>query len=146
MKMSAHVRRSAVLLLVLACVACGGETPVNSTGRGPIEQLPVNETVRLPGLPASTDVVFDELGMPHVYAPDIESAVYVQGYLTASVRFWEMDVFRRFAEGRLSEVFGKLTVSTDIGMRTEFTTRDGRRLEEALWATSSESLRVARRN
>jgi penicillin amidase len=44
-----------------------------------------------------------------------------------------MDAFRRVAEGRLSEVFGKLTLNTDIGMRTVFTTRDGRRIEEALW-------------
>lgn len=124
--------RAAVIGAALVLPACGGEVAVDQTV-APIAQLPVNETVKVPGLAASVDVVFDELGMPHVYAPDIESAVYVQGYLTASVRFWEMDVFRRFAEGRLSEVFGRLTVSTDVAMRTVFTTRDGRRLEEALW-------------
>jgi penicillin amidase len=121
------------LALIMVLVGCGGEVPVAPTASDPIAQVPVNQTVHLPGLPAGTDVVYDELGMPHIYAPDIESAIYVQGYLTASARFWEMDVFRRVAEGRLSEVFGKLTVSTDIGMRTVFTTRDGRRLEEALW-------------
>ena len=57
----------------------------------------------------------------------------VQGYLTAKDRFWEMDAFRRLAEGRLSELLGRAGVSQDIAMRTVFTTRDGRRLEQALW-------------
>src|SRR2546423_1819696 len=94
---------------------------------GPIEQLPVNETVQTSGLGGSTDVVFDEYGIPHVFAPDTGSALFVQGYLTAATRFWEMDVFRRIPEGRLSAVFGRPALNTDVAMRTVFTTRDGRR-------------------
>jgi penicillin amidase len=78
-------------------------------------------------------VAFDSLGMPHIYGPDMNSVVYVQGYETAKARFWQMDVFRRAAEGRLSELFDTVTLSMDVEMRTVFTTRDGRRLEEALW-------------
>ncbi len=101
--------------------------------RDPIGQLPTDETVQLAGLGGATDVVVDDLGVPHVFAPDMESAFFVQGYLVAASRFFEMDIFRHFAEGRLSELFGKASYSTDVGMRTVFTTRDGRRLEEALW-------------
>jgi len=71
--------------------------------------------------------------MPHIYGPDRKSVTFMQGYETAAVRFWEMDAFRRLAEGRLSEIFSELTLGTDIEMRTVFTTRDGRRIEEALW-------------
>ena len=86
------------------------------------------------GVPGGTaHVAFDSLGMPHIYGPDLNSVVYVQGYETAKVRFWQMDAFRRAAEGRLSELFGGITLSMDIQMRTAFTTRDGRRIEEALW-------------
>ncbi len=99
-----------------------------------ITQLPTDASVTLPGLGGGTDVVFDEIGIPHVFAPDTASALYVQGYLTASVRFWEMDVFRSFAEGKLSELFGRTTLKQDVDMRTVFTTRDGQRLEEALWS------------
>src|SRR5262249_2306494 len=95
--------------------------------------LPTDATVSLPGLGAASDVVSDELGIPHVYAPDTSSAVFLEGYLCAASRFWEMDAFRRFAEGRLSELLGRIALNADIGMRTVFTTRDGRRLEEALW-------------
>ena len=126
-------------VLIGACVGwlagCGSETvtTADAPAGNPIDTVPVTQTVRLPGLGATTDVVYDDYGIPHVYSPDVESAVYAQGYLTANVRFWEMDAFRRVAEGKLSEIFGKLTLSTDVEMRTAFTTRDGRRLEEALW-------------
>lgn len=81
----------------------------------------------------TTHVAFDSLGMPHIYGPDQDSVLYVQGYETAKARFWQMDAFRRAAEGRLSELFGSFTLGADLQMRTVFTTRDGKRLEEALW-------------
>src|SRR4029450_12364305 len=73
------------------------------------------------------------LGMPHIYGPDLNSVVYVQGYETAKARFWQMDAFRRAAEGRLTDVSRVITLSMDLVMRTVFTTRDGGRLEEELW-------------
>ncbi|HUI27619.1 MAG TPA: penicillin acylase family protein, partial [Candidatus Kryptonia bacterium] len=110
-------------------------TPVPSPTptTNPILSLPLDETIHLPGLGGATDVVVDELGIPHIFGPDLNSVLFVQGYLTAASRFWSMDAFRRVAEGRLSELFGNITIPTDVAMRTEFTTRDGRRLEEALW-------------
>lgn len=124
-----------VLTITLACLlaACGDDDGGGRANVDPIDQLPTDATQSLSGLPAEVRVVFDDLGMPHVYAPNVESAIFAQGYLTASVRFWEMDAFRRVAEGRLSEIFGSVTRSTDVEMRTVFTTRDGRRLEEAIW-------------
>jgi penicillin G amidase len=125
-------RLALVLALAVVLAGCGGDDD-SGFAANPIDQVPVSANVQVPGLGATTDVVFDELGIPHVYAPDMESALFVQGYLEASERFWEMDIFRRLAEGRLSEIFGKLTLSTDVGMRTIFMTRDGRHLEDALW-------------
>lgn len=127
------IRAGGVACIFAFLLSACGESENTTPPPDPIAALPVNQTVQLPGLGASTDVVFDEIGVPHVFAPDTDSAAFVQGYLTASTRFWEMDVFRHFAEGRLSEIFGRLTLNTDIGMRTVFTTRDGRRIEEALW-------------
>jgi len=130
---------------------CGDDDPsLSSSGAAavdPIASVPVNATVPLQGLPAGGDIIFDELGMPHIYGPDIETVIFLQGYVTASMRFWEMDVFRRFATGRLAELFGPLTLAQDVAMRTVFTTRDGRRLEEALWehvqSTDAETTRIA---
>lgn len=119
-----------VALTLAVASGCGDD---GERAQDPIVSLPVERTIELPGLPSSAEVVFDDLGMPHVYAPDFATALYVQGYLTAQARFWEMDVIRRFATGRLSELFGRLSLSTDAQMRTFFTTRDGRRLHKALW-------------
>lgn len=101
--------------------------PPTATPAIPATVMPVD------GLQAETEVLFDDHGFPHVYAPDVEAALFLQGYLTAQARFWQMDVFRRVAEGRLSEILGRATLETDVMMRTSFTTRDGRRLEDALW-------------
>jgi penicillin amidase len=117
--------------LAYLLVGCGDD---DGGGRvDPIAQLPIDATQSLAGLPAEVQVVYDDLGMPHVYAPSVRAALFTQGYITASARFFEMDVFRRFAEGRLSELLGGATREVDVQMRTVFTTRDGRRLEEALW-------------
>lgn len=108
-------------------------TPTRTPSDNPVLDLPLDATIALPGLTATVDVAIDSLGMIHVYGPDEKSVIFLQGYQTAHQRFWEMDVFRRLAEGRLSEILGSFTVSRDVEMRTLFTTRDGRRLEEALW-------------
>jgi len=140
-----------LLLLVLAA-ACGegakggsGETPTvtpappptpaptDPPSGNPIDGLPVDETISLPGLGAEVDVVTDDNGVPHIYGPDAESVLFVQGYLMANERFFMMDALRRFATGRLSELFGTLTLSTDVEMRTVFTARDGRRIQDAIW-------------
>lgn len=132
------------LWLTIAAIGCGGTdhtapaatatpTPSPTPTTNPILSLPIDATIPLPGLGGTTDVVTDELGIPHIFGPDLNSVLYVQGYLTAASRFWSMDAFRRVAEGRLSELFGALTIPTDVAMRTVFTTRDGQRLEEALF-------------
>ena len=63
--------------------------------------------------------VRDPLGVPHITAATVEDALFVQGYVTAQDRLWQMDVSRRFAAGQLAEVFGPQLLETD---------RDARRL------------------
>lgn len=123
-----------------ATATCACTTPTATsapTSNNPVLNLPVDQTISLPTLgefaSGAVDVAYDELGIPHVYGNQQTAVLFVQGYLTASERFWQMDIFRRFAEGRLAEIFGPTAAAQDIGMRTMFTTRDGRRLEEALW-------------
>ena len=120
-----------IILAALALSSCSGD---DGGGRpDPIAELPVDETVALPGLTQPVEVVTDDLGIIHIYGPDETSVTFAQGYETAKSRFWEMDAFRRLATGRLSEIFGSFTIGSDVEMRTFFTTRDGRRLENALW-------------
>ncbi len=55
----------------------------------------------------------DGLGIPHIRAKTIEDALFVQGYVTAEDRMFQMDAMRRLAAGELSEVFGSATIDAD---------------------------------
>ncbi len=58
-------------------------------------------------------VFYDENGVPHINAQNEEDAFKVFGYVHAQDRLWQMELFRRLAAGRLSEMFGKDLIRTD---------------------------------
>ncbi len=72
----------------------------------------ITGTLDLPGLSAPVTVKRDSYGVPHIFADNENDAYMALGYLHAQDRLWEMDVFRRMAQGRLSEVFGKAPVKS----------------------------------
>ena len=55
----------------------------------------------------------DDLGIPHIQANTLGDALFVQGYVTAEDRMFQMDAMRRLAAGELSEVLGPVTLETD---------------------------------
>ncbi len=55
----------------------------------------------------------DARGVPHIVAASWQDAIFLQGYVTAQDRLWQMDGIRRFAAGDLSEVFGPSTLAVD---------------------------------
>ncbi|MEN8187859.1 MAG: penicillin acylase family protein [Bacteroidota bacterium] len=58
-------------------------------------------------------VYFDDIGVPHIYAQNQHDAYVALGYVHAQDRLWQMELVRRIAAGRLSEIFGKDMVDTD---------------------------------
>jgi penicillin G amidase len=62
----------------------------------------------------STTVYFDEYGIPHIYASSQKDAMTVLGYVHAQDRLWQMELIRRIAPGRLSEVFGEKALENDL--------------------------------
>ncbi|MEO9965773.1 MAG: penicillin acylase family protein [Reichenbachiella sp.] len=67
----------------------------------------------LPGLSDGTEAYFDKYGIPHIYADNEVDAYRTLGYLHAQDRLWQMEVVRRIAPGRLSEIFGSKLLKTD---------------------------------
>lgn len=65
-----------------------------------------NGNIKLQGLAGKVDVYIDDRLVPHVYAEQDNDAYYVQGYLHAKFRLWQMDFQTIAAGGRLSEVLG----------------------------------------
>ncbi len=62
---------------------------------------------------AQASVVRDAIGVPHIAAAHWEDAIFLQGYVTAQDRLWQMDALRRLAAGELSEVLGPSTLELD---------------------------------
>lgn len=62
---------------------------------------------------ARATVVRDALGVPHISAASWEDAIFLQGYVTAQDRMWQMDAFRRLAAGELAEVVGPEALDQD---------------------------------
>jgi penicillin G amidase len=58
-------------------------------------------------------VTRDERGIPHVQAGCWQDAIFLQGFVTAQDRLWQMDALRRFAAGELAEVFGQAALNAD---------------------------------
>jgi penicillin amidase len=59
------------------------------------------------------EIYFDEYAIPHIYSNTEEDAAFTLGFLHARERLFQMDIIRRAAEGRLSEIFGDATVPFD---------------------------------
>jgi penicillin amidase len=86
---------------------------------------------RLPvaGLTATVEITRDQSGVPRVVAANRSDACFAVGFLHAQDRLWQMELQRRLAAGRLSEVVGARALSVDRLMR-----RFGmRRVSEAEW-------------
>jgi len=66
---------------------------------------------------APVSVAFDTLGQPHIHAASLDDALFVQGYVTAQDRLWQMDALRRLAAGDLSEVVGPAALESDREVR-----------------------------
>ncbi len=62
-------------------------------------------------------IVFDERMVPHIYAQNIEDALFAQGYVEAYHRLFQMDVSTRSPDGRLAEVFGESLLAYDKKQR-----------------------------
>lgn len=69
--------------------------------------------VSLTNISKSTTVYFDDYGVPHIYAATQKDAMTTLGYVHAQDRLWQMELLRRIAPGKLSEIFGGAALKTD---------------------------------
>ncbi len=93
---------------------------------------PLDGDLHLAGLKAPVTVRRDGHGVPHIEAASEEDLWVAQGYVTAQDRLWQMDAFRRNANGELAEVMGSALVKHDTLQRV----LGIRRTAERIWANS----------
>lgn len=75
-------------------------------------------SVQYDGLHEQVEVLFDDYGIPHIYAKNSEDAYFVLGYVHAQERLFQMELIRRLISGRLSEFLGDKLIPTDTYFRT----------------------------
>jgi penicillin amidase len=66
----------------------------------------IDGELRVPGLKQAVQVLRDRQGIPHIYAQNDGDLFFAQGYVMAQDRLWQLEMWRRWREGRLAEVFG----------------------------------------
>lgn len=103
-----------VLLIIVVLIIAGGY--VYTLGIRP----DYSGEIKLEGLSAPAEVYFDDYGIPHIYADNKEDMYMAFGYQHAQERLWQMELLRRLAPGRLSEIFGNVpnVIDADRFFRT----------------------------
>lgn len=82
-----------------------------------------SETLRLPGLKEPVTVTLDAWGIPHIEAQNLVDLARANGFVQGRARFFQLDLMRRLAQGRVSELVGEqpllseTTVDYDRTMR-----------------------------
>ena len=85
-------------------------------------------------------IKFDEYGIPWIKTKNLNDLFFAQGFIHASERLFQMDLFRRIAEGKLSEIFGEKTFKVDSFFRNIGIKRNCEILFDSLYDIEKEIL------
>lgn len=109
-RMLSWVLLGLLALLVLAVAGIGGALWWSAP--------PGRMALRMAGLSAPVEIDFDAHGVPRIRARTTEDATAALGFLHARDRMFQLELMRRAASGRLSEIAGPATLPIDRQMRT----------------------------
>lgn len=77
-----------------------------------------SDIVKLDGLQATARIIRDVDGIAHIRAANEHDLFFLQGYVHAQDRLFQMDVNRRTASGTLAELLGPPALESDVLLRT----------------------------
>jgi penicillin G amidase len=100
------MHRSFCLAIVLAAASLSAQ------------DLPIGRMTKLNGMQQPGMVIREANGIPHVFALNLHDAWFLNGWLHAQDRLWQMDTLRRIAAGTLGELLGSPALSNDVQLRT----------------------------
>ena len=126
------MRRSRVALFSVGVLAAGALAVAPATSG----HADVTDLVKIPGLHAPASVVRDDDGIAHIKAKNAHDLFFLQGWVHADDRLFQMDVRRRTGSGTLAELLGSSALPSDVQLRT-FGLR--RTVERSLSVLSSET-------
>ena len=105
-----------IILIILVVIIAGLFIFLRSFSHKPLTSY--DGTINLKGLHHEVTVYRDSDGIPHIIAKDEHDLYLAFGYVISQDRLWQMDLIRRATQGRLSEIFGKDFVKTDLMLRS----------------------------
>ena len=105
----------AVLVALLVVLAVGGVVWLRGAAKAALPQL--DGDIRVTGLSRPVTVRRDGHGVPHIEAASQDDLFFAQGYVVAQDRLWQMDMYRRNANGELAEVLGSSLIAHDRAQR-----------------------------
>lgn len=76
-----------------------------------------NESIAISGIKGNAEVYLDDRLVPHVFAENEEDLYFIQGYLHAKFRLFQIDLQTRAAAGRASELAGSKAIAFDREQR-----------------------------
>ncbi len=77
----------------------------------------VSGELHVPGLREPVRVLRDRWGVAHIYAKNQHDLFFAQGVVAAEDRLFQMELWKRAGQGRLSEILGPSTLQRDIKAR-----------------------------
>ncbi|HIC53438.1 MAG TPA: penicillin acylase family protein, partial [Gemmatimonadetes bacterium] len=110
-----NVVRVAVVTLTAGLAGCAAPAaPPQSLAELASRSLAqIDGELEIPGLREAVEIIRDEWGIPHIYAQNDDDLFFAQGYVMAQDRLWQMEMWRRWHEGRLAEIFGPDALAYD---------------------------------
>ena len=88
-------------------------SPTHGFWKSTSVQQDKNTSIEIKCPKGTATVVYDEIGIPHIFADNEEDLMYAQGYVEAKDRLWQMEFQMHAAAGRLTELVGEKALSLD---------------------------------
>ena len=114
---AASFARLVIGLTLLAASARGqgalAPRPPDSAAQAKAALAQHTGTLAIQGLHQPVEIVRDTWGVPHIRARDTHDLFFAQGFTVAQDRMWQMELWRRSAEGKLAEVIGPEFIARD---------------------------------
>ena len=112
------ISATALLLMsiLLATVARAEGVDVSRAAEGKA-QAAVSGELHVPGLRSTVHVLRDRWGVAHIYADNVHDLFFAQGVVASQDRLFQMELWKRAGQGRLSEILGPSALQRDINAR-----------------------------
>src|SRR5690349_5558397 len=112
-------------LAAVGCLTAACSQPVANAASAPksLDEVArqslatIDGNAKVTGLKQPVEIIRDKQGIPHIYAQNDDDLFFAQGYVMAQDRLWQLEMWRRWHEGRLAEIFGPKAYDYDARTR-----------------------------